>query len=92
MVGHRATGGLASATENHPCSRAGSSDVAVEAPGSRVGLRPGLGRDERVTNGREPAFDALVRDALDSSGQDFVVFPCPDGAAGYRAVYVIPLE
>lgn len=47
---------------------------------------------ERVTDGREPAFDALVQDALDSSGQDFVVFPCPDGAAGYRAVYVIPLE
>jgi hypothetical protein len=47
---------------------------------------------ERITDGREPAFDALARYALGSSGQDFIVFPCPDGATGDRAVYVIPLE
>jgi hypothetical protein len=47
---------------------------------------------ERRTGGSQSEFDALVREALDSSGQDFVAFPCPDARSLYRAVYVIPLD
>lgn len=37
------------------------------------------------------AFNALAREALDSSGEDFVAFPQPDGQSGYVGLFVIPL-
>lgn len=38
------------------------------------------------------AFDALVRDAIDSSGQEFVALPRTDGWAGYDGVFIIPFD
>ena len=35
-------------------------------------------------------FNRLVREAVESSGQDFVAFPQTDGHRGYSALYVLP--
>ena len=37
-------------------------------------------------------FSALVRQAADAAGDDFVVFPTPDGARGYSRMFVMPLD
>lgn len=37
------------------------------------------------------AFNALAREALDSSGKEFVAFPQPCGRTGYVGLIVIPL-
>lgn len=41
--------------------------------------------------GMRGEFSDVVRDLLDSSGEDFVVFPTPDGNEGYERVFVLPL-
>jgi len=38
------------------------------------------------------AFHALVQDALNSAGEEFVALPRSDGSAGYDGVFIIPLE
>lgn len=38
------------------------------------------------------AFNRLVREALDNSGNGFVAFPQTNGRSGYAALYVIPLD
>ncbi|MEH6665337.1 MAG: hypothetical protein V7678_10835 [Brevundimonas sp.] len=45
----------------------------------------------RRSEDEAPAFNALAREALGSSGQDFVAFPQPDGRTGYVGLFVIPL-
>ncbi len=37
-------------------------------------------------------FNALVREAADHAGEDFVVFPTSDGRNGYSRMFVMPLD
>ena len=36
------------------------------------------------------AFNALVREAIEGAGQDYVALPVTDGSAGYDRVVIIP--
>lgn len=42
--------------------------------------------------GRLNEFSDLVREAVDHSGEDFVVFPTSDGHQGYSRMFVVPLD
>jgi len=47
---------------------------------------------EREADADVAAFNCMVREALDSAGNDFAAFPQPDGHHGYSAIYVVPLD
>lgn len=63
--------------------REGSSAYRIEPDGEGVLLvaREGL-RDE---------FSDVVRDLIETSGEDYVAFPTTDGNAGYERVFLLPL-
>lgn len=37
-------------------------------------------------------FSALVREAADYAGDDFIVFPTTDGERGYSQMFLLPME
>lgn len=42
-------------------------------------------------DGQDESFNALARELIDGAGEDFAVFPTPDGHKGYERVFVIPI-
>lgn len=42
-------------------------------------------------DGQDESFNALARELIDGAGEDFAVFPTPDGHTGYERVFVIPI-
>lgn len=57
-------------------------DVKAENDGFSL-----VGKPDRLNE-----FSDLVREAVDHSGEDFVVFPTSDGHHGYSRMFVVPLD
>lgn len=41
---------------------------------------------------RADEFNAVVRQATDDAGEDFVAFPISDGDHGYSHMFILPLD
>ena len=42
-------------------------------------------------DGQAEPFNAIARDLINEAGNEFLVFPTTDGAAGYERVFILPL-
>ncbi len=62
----------------------GTPACEVKAENDGVSL---VGKPDRLEE-----FSALVREAVDHAGEDFVVFPTSDGHHGYSRMFVVPLD